>query len=145
MSYLIDTNVILRRLQPAHPMSGQAAQALRSLHARGESLCVIPQNVIEFWGVATRPSTMNGLGLTPLQAEHEVAELERLFAVLPEFPGTFTRWRQLVCAHAVSGRQVHDAHLVAAMLTHGISHILTFNDDDFARYGEVTVVNPASV
>lgn len=145
MSCLIDTNVLLRRLQPAHPMSGQAAHALQALRARGESLYLAAQNVVEFWGVVTRPVTMNGLGLSPVQAKLEVDELERLFAILPDAPGTYARWRHLVAAHAVSGRQVHDTHLVAAMLTHGVTRILTFNDADFARFGEVTALNPATV
>ncbi len=29
---------------------------------------------------------------------------------------------------------VHDARLTAAMLVHGLTHILTFNISDFARY-----------
>ena len=37
---------------------------------------------------------------------------------------------------------VHDARLVAAMLVHKLTHILTFNSDDFRRYSEIIVVNP---
>ncbi len=33
------------------------------------------------------------------------------------------------------GKQVHDANLVATMLTHGIAHLLTFNEADFRRFG----------
>jgi hypothetical protein len=35
---------------------------------------------------------------------------------------------------AVSGVQVHDARLAASMYTHGIMHILTFNESDFIRF-----------
>lgn len=35
-----------------------------------------------------------------------------------------------------------DARLVAAMKRHGTSHLLTFNDGDFARFSDITVVNP---
>jgi hypothetical protein len=31
------------------------------------------------------------------------------------------------------------------MNSHGISHLLTFNDADFHRYSQITVVNPANV
>jgi hypothetical protein len=47
----------------------------------------------------------------------------------------------------VSGVQVHDARLVAAMKIHRVSHILTFNTDDFVRYAPegITAVDPATV
>lgn len=43
------------------------------------------------------------------------------------------------------GVNVHDARLVAAMLVHGLTHILTFNISDFARYSEITAVHPTTI
>ena len=43
-------------------------------------------------------------------------------------------WRRLVVNYGVSGVQVHDARLVATMLVHDVTHILTFNTQDFIRY-----------
>jgi predicted nucleic acid-binding protein len=54
-------------------------------------------------------------------------------------------WRKILVSHNVSGVQVHDAHLVAAMLVHGVKRILTFNDKDFTRYPEIEAVHPRSV
>jgi predicted nucleic acid-binding protein len=34
------------------------------------------------------------------------------------------------------GGQVHDANIVATMLTHGERRLLTFNDADFRRYSD---------
>ena len=42
-------------------------------------------------------------------------------------------WRRLVVAYGVSGAQVHDACLAAAMRVHGVTRLLTFNGADFAR------------
>ncbi len=49
--------------------------------------------------------------------------------------------------YGVSGVQVHDARLVAAMISHGATHILTFNTADFARYAPegIMAVDPATV
>ena len=47
--------------------------------------------------------------------------------------------------YGVIGVNVHDARLVAAMLVHGLTHILTFNTTDFARYTEITAVHPTAV
>jgi predicted nucleic acid-binding protein len=44
-------------------------------------------------------------------------------------------WKRLVVQHSVLGSKVHDAKLVATMNVHGIRRILTFNTEDFTRYG----------
>jgi hypothetical protein len=53
--------------------------------------------------------------------------------------------RNLVLEHRVSGVQVHDTRIVAAMSIHQVSKILSFDLDDFTRYSGITVVHPAEV
>lgn len=65
-----------------------------------------------------------------------------MFCVLDDLAAVYGRWKQLVVAHSVRGRQVHDARLVALMLEHEIGSILTFNVGDFARYSEITAISP---
>lgn len=60
--------------------------------------------------------------------------VERLFPLLPDTPEIYTEWKQVVANFNVSGVQVHDARLVAAMNVHCVTHILTFNTSDFVRY-----------
>ena len=54
-------------------------------------------------------------------------------------------WRNLVVAHSVTGVKVHDARLVAAMRVYGISHLLTFDAEDFRRYANITVSRPEDI
>jgi len=42
----------------------------------------------------------------------------------------------------VTGKRAHDARLVAAMLRHRISQLLTINATDFTRYTGIAVVEP---
>jgi predicted nucleic acid-binding protein len=147
MPYLVDTNVLLRSAQPGHPMHAAATRAVSTLLAAGEDLAFLPQNAREFWNVCTRPLDRNGLGLSSAQADAELSRVETSLTLLPDDPGVFPEWRRLVVAHDVQGVQVHDAYLVAAMLVHGATRILTFNTGDFARYAAegITAVDPASV
>jgi predicted nucleic acid-binding protein len=145
VDYLADTNILLRSASPAHPMHADAVRSVGTLLSRGERVCVFPQNLIEFWAVATRPAGVNGLGFSPSQAEAEVGKIESLLTVLPDSPSIYPEWRRLVIAHSVSGKQVHDARIVAAMKVHGITHLLTFNLSDFSRYSFLTLVDPVSV
>jgi hypothetical protein len=44
-----------------------------------------------------------------------------------------------------SGVQVHDARLVAAMLVHEVTYLLTLNKRDFMRYPGITVEHARDV
>lgn len=145
MSVLLDTNILTRAAQPGHPMYRDALDSLDALRQRGEVLCIVPQNLYEFWVVATRPLSANGMGMTPPQAEAELSSLKRLFRFLSDTPHVYTEWERLVSQHAVSGKNAHDARLVAAMMVHRLSQLLTFNVDDFKRFSGITVLTPASV
>ena len=145
MDYLADTNILLRSAEPAHPMHPTAVRAVSTLLSRGERVCVLPQNLIEFWSVATRPANLNGLGFSPAQTETEVSRIEALLTMLPDSPAIYPEWRRLVVAHSVSGKQVHDARIVAAMNVHRITHLVSFNLDDFKRYPGLTLLDPSGI
>jgi predicted nucleic acid-binding protein len=125
-----------------HPI---ALTALTTLLRSGDRVCVTPQNIIEFWCVCTRPLDRNGLGFTPGAADREASRLEGLLTLLPDVPAIYPEWRRLVFAHSVSGVQVHDAHIVAAMNVYGIRSLLTFNGPDFIRYPGIHVIHPNDV
>lgn len=147
MIYLIDTNVLLRVLHSTNPSSPLAETVVRELLSNGHELHATTQNFIEFWNVSTRPINKNGMGLSPANAIGPLRKAERLFPLLPDLPAVYAEWRELVVNYGVSGVQVHDARLVATMLVHGVTHILTFNTSDFARYNSrgIVAVDPATV
>ncbi len=51
MLYLADTNIFLRLAEPKHPMHAEARSAINALAARGDDVCVVPQNLIELMSV----------------------------------------------------------------------------------------------
>jgi hypothetical protein len=59
-----------------------AARAVLELHRCGEVLHVTPQVMIEFRNVATRPVTVNGLGLSTVDTEALAATFEARFPLL---------------------------------------------------------------
>ncbi|MEX2301635.1 MAG: PIN domain-containing protein [Bryobacterales bacterium] len=142
MTVLLDTNILLRLVEPKDPEYALVREAVKTLSARGETLCFASQNLVEFWNVCTRPSAQNGLGLTPAQADERARLIESRFRLLPDNEGVHTEWRRLVLAHSVAGVQVHDARLIAVMVAHGLPQLLTLNDRDFARYTGISVVHP---
>ena len=53
-----------------------------------------------------------------------------------------TRLLQLLTTHPITGRQVHDANLLATMLEHGVGRLLTFNTADFQSFADVITLVP---
>lgn len=146
MAYLLDTNILIRLVTPDDPMHNQTVAAIDILNARREKAIIAPQNLIELWNVGTRPAEKNGLGFTLEQTKAEVARLKRLFIFLPDTQAIFPIWERLVETYEVKGAKVHDTRLVAFMLVHQISHILTFNTKDFRRFSaEITPVSPKEI
>ena len=145
MRVLLDTNILLRSAQPNHPLCSQATYAVSKLLRQKDSIFFCPQNIAEFWNVATRPVDRNGFGLTPADVDRETRAIEMGMVLLPDREAIYHEWRRLVVAHAVSGVQVHDARLAAAMRVHGVTHLLTLNTSDFERYPGITAVHPASL
>ncbi|MBO1049114.1 MAG: hypothetical protein HEQ10_15880 [Dolichospermum sp. DEX182a] len=82
---------------------------------------------------------------TITQAEEESEKLKKIFILELDTPQIFTEWESLVIKYQVMGKQVHDARLVAAMVAHNITYLLTFNVEDFKRFSDIVVVNPRSI
>ena len=144
MSWAVDTNVLLRSTNVGDAAQPVAEAAMVAVRRSGESLSVFPQNLIEFWAVATRPFANNGLGLSIAQAEAQLSNLKSVFTLLDDTPEIFSEWERIVLQYKVSGKQAHDARLVAAMSVHNLTHLLTFNTDDFKRFTGITAINPQS-
>lgn len=140
----VDTNLLIRSVEPASPSHAVAVRAITVLQGQGDILCIMPQNAREFWNVATRPVSKNGLGLSLVEADATLRQIEADFLLLEDGLPVYREWRRLVFQHQVSGVQVHNCYLAAAMNVHGITDILTFNGADFVRYG-VNPIDPATI
>lgn len=146
MLILADTGILLRLLERTDPQHAIVRQSLRLIRQRGDRSATSPQNEAEFWNVCTRPVTARGgFGLTTTEADRRLRVLEQVIPVLPDSPAAYAHWRALVVSHGVMGVQAHDARLVALMMAHGLTHLLTLNAADFARYPMIVAITPAAV
>ncbi|MBD1880681.1 type II toxin-antitoxin system VapC family toxin [Coleofasciculus sp. FACHB-T130] len=144
-TYLLDTNVLLRSSDTNSPLQALADASVTRLLGRGNQLYITSQNIIEFWVVATRPATVNGLGWSVEQTRTEIELILNQFPQLEETPQIFPHWFNLVTSYQLQGKRVHDARLVAVMLAHGVTHLLTFNPNDFRGINEIVVVHPQAL
>ena len=145
MRTLVDSNVLIARADLQHSGHQAAIDSVSRLLMSGEELFVTPQNIAEFWCVATTPRRrLGGLGLTGVEAGLRRENIKRDFTLLRDQPALNDAWERLVDRYQVIGLAVFDTRLVAAMQVHRLDRILTFNITDFARYG-VSVLDPKAV
>jgi len=145
MRILLDTNILLRSAEPRHVQRQTSVDAIDMLRQPGHDLIIVPQVLYEFWSVATRPIEQNGLGMSPAEAHVELTTIQRLFRLLRDERAVYAIWEQLVSALGVKGKRAHDARLAAAMQRHAVTHVLTFNATDFARFALITALTPNDV
>ena len=145
MQVLADTNILVITANPSSAFYQETINALVRLRQQGNQLCVLAQNLYEFWAVATRPIANNGLGFNTAQAQSELLRLKAFFQLMPDTPAIFAEWERLVVQHAVSGKNTHDTRIAAALLVHGIPQLLTYNGGDFKRFAGITAIEPKQV
>lgn len=145
MNIFADTNIFLRLSDQNSSHFEMVTRAVATILARGDEVCFAPQSMIEFWAVASRPISANGLGLSVEIVEEKVREFSDEYVMLEETPAVYGNWLELATRHAVVGKQVHDTRLVALMSSHGVETILTINTADFKRFTHINAVHPLEV
>jgi predicted nucleic acid-binding protein len=142
---LIDSNILIRWVKPDDRDYPLVRQVIDALLLKGIQLCYTSQNLAEFWNTCTRPADRNGYGLTTRETDSRAAIIETGLHLLPDSLAVHQEWRRIVVAYGVSGVQVHDARLVAAMRVHGVKEILTFNQRDFVRFSDINALHPRAL
>src|SRR2546428_13856799 len=113
MRVLADTNILARLAQPAHHQHQNALNAVEVILARSDDPCIVPQAIYEFWVVATRPASANGLNMTIQQTQTEIAKAKRIFTLLRDERAIFKEWERLVWGLGGKGKRANDCGLVA--------------------------------
>jgi hypothetical protein len=138
----IDTNILVaahRRGVPHH----QDALALISRLAEDEvPFALFWPSLYEFLRVVTHHRVFD----PPSTVQEALEALEDFLAppavrIVSETPVHPALVRRVISEAGVTGNLVHDAHLVALALEHGIHEILTL-DADFRRFPHVSSRNP---
>jgi predicted nucleic acid-binding protein len=139
---VLDTNVLLAATDEGRATHAASLYALERWPASGTTVYTSGQILREYLVVATRPVEQNGLGLSRVDALANVRVMRQRLSLLEENRRVADRLAGLVADIDCSGKQIHDANVVATALAHGISAIATANTADFDRFIElVTIVD----
>jgi len=143
-NYLLDTNIIVRFTDTDSAEYNLISNAISQILVEGGQCFITSQVITEFWVVATRPVSVNGLGWTVEKTEQAVQMLLNQFDLLEETPTIFPQWLSLVTSYKISGKRTHDVRIQAVMLTHNISYLLTLNPQDFVTIEGLEIIHPNS-
>lgn len=139
MASLVDTNVLVYRVDPSYPRKQSIARELLRAASASTELRLAHQSVLEFVSVVTRPRDGGRPLLEPPDARGQATRLLSEFTVL--YPD------ETVLRLALQGAETHqlpwyDAHMWAYAERYGLSEILSEDFQHGRVYGRVRAVNP---
>jgi predicted nucleic acid-binding protein len=141
----VDTNVLLTATDESRPHHRLARQVLSSHHRSGIHLGISGQILREYLVVATRGLGANGLGLEAADALSNAREFRRRLLFFDETEAVSDTLRTLTGRHRLTGTRIHDANVAATMLTHGLSKLVTENQEDFSCFPELQTAGIAEL
>lgn len=131
----IDTNVLVAVRFVTAPHHASARASVDRAGGGSEPLRISRQVLREYLATVTRPQFWS----RPLAMADALGDIRRLllsFEILEDGPRVTEALAALCREAPVAGKQVHDANIAATMLAHGERRLLTFNAQDFRRYGD---------
>jgi toxin-antitoxin system PIN domain toxin len=138
----VDTNVLIYSEIESSKYHSPARKVLKDL-AEGALPWAIPWPCIyEFLRVVTHPRVFH----PPVPLDIVLKDLEQLLAspsllLLAETEQHASVLKQALRQAGATGNLIHDAHIVALCLEHGVSELIT-GDRDFSRFAGLKTINP---
>ncbi len=138
----VDTNVLIYAEISSSTHHIQARKILKGL-AEGAVPWAIPWPCIyEFIRVVTHPRVFH----PPTPIDIVLKDLQGLLdspsvMLLAETDRHISVLRNVVHRSGATGNLVHDAHIVALCIEHGVAEIIT-GDRDFSRFSGLRIINP---
>jgi toxin-antitoxin system PIN domain toxin len=138
----VDTNVLVFAEITSSRHHARALDLLQDL-AEGARPQAIPRPcVYEFLRVVTHPRVFH----PPVPLDRALPDLDRILGspslgLLSETPRHAEIMGRVFEEGGVAGNLIHDAHIAALCLQHGVSELLT-GDRDFKRFPGLRVVDP---
>jgi len=137
----LDTNVLLIATDESRPSHGEAGNLLESAQQHGFHPGISGQIIREYLVVATRPVDANGLGLDISEALENIAMIRKRVVFFEESEQVANILVELAGDHSLSGKRIRDANVVATMMAHSITRLVTENPGDFAGFDGIETLH----
>lgn len=135
----IDTNILIYAKLAHSPFHTKALVALKPLANDGTTVWISRQVLREYLAVMTHPSTLTAT-IPVKNLVEDVRDFSSRFSVAEDNVAVTEKLTELLLEIPCGGKQIHDANIVATMLTYNVTYILTHNGADFARFSDLITV-----
>ena len=138
----LDTNILIYAEDRASPRRETALDLLQSL-ANGPAPWAIPWPCIyEFLRVATHPRALRSpLPMSIAQSDLRAITASPSLLLLTETERHLDVLEQVLRGSGATGSLLHDAHIAALCIEHGVSELVTA-DRDFRRFRGLRIRDP---
>ena len=137
----LDTNVLVFSTAVRAPLHQTARQAIQEQHAAGAEVWISRQVLREYLATLSRSQTFSN----PQPPDILVADVRSFinqFFIAEDSAQVTERLLDLIRQGPIGGKQIHDANIVATMLTYNIPNLLTNNVEEFKRFSHLITVLP---
>jgi predicted nucleic acid-binding protein len=138
---LVDTSVLVYRVDPRDPLKQQVAIDVLREGLRADQLFIAHQSVLEFVAAVSRPQA-DLAGAPLLERADALLEAEALLAEFPVLYPNRETMRTAIRGAATYGLPWFDAHLWACAEVNGLHELLSEDFQHGRHYGSVRAVNP---
>jgi len=135
----VDTNILVYLANEDSPFHLRSAEKFKEVAGKSE-LWISRQVLREYAVVMTRP----GIVEKPLSSNEVASDIEKwesIFQIADETEEVTGILVELIKAHDIQGKKIHDANIIAAMTANLIETLFTFNTDDFKGFKNVELIS----
>lgn len=137
----LDTNILVYLANEDSPYHPGVLKMFGDLKESYD--CWISRQVLrEYAVIVSRPDFME----KPLDVKsliEDLTEWETIFSVADEVAKVTDNLKKLLSAYEIRGKRIHDANIVATMMSYGIFDLLTMDVDDFKSFKEIRLMSIA--
>jgi predicted nucleic acid-binding protein len=134
----LDANVLVYATVPSSAFHEAARERVLELQQTRVRLWISRQVIREYMAAVSR--------LQPVEYKptllHNAERMQSLYQVAEDGPMVMDHLFGLLNETCAAGKQIHDANIVATMLTYGITRLLTHNMKAFDRFSHLIKVIP---
>lgn len=138
---ILDTNVLIYANTVGSSFRAAAQQAISGHAQAGDTLWISRQIMREYPAALSRPQGI----LIPVPLPKLIADVQRFqteYTVAEDGPSVTDELLRIIAPTSIGGKRIHDANIVATMLTHGIGTLLTNNPHNFGIFSNLINIEP---
>lgn len=134
----LDTNILVYLADEGDEFHETARRIFEDIIEKYEVW--ISRQVLREYAVAVSRKEVVEKVLKPKQIKDDVTKWEESFNIIDETQDVTENLKNLILKYNLKGKRIHDANIVASMMTFSIPLLFTYNINDFQVFEEIQIM-----